>query len=89
MAEGYNALEFTPDFIRDFGGNVAASERAAVIKALGLLNENERHPSLRVHQLNGALEGSWSASAASALRITFLRLPGGRKQLLSCTRQYR
>ncbi len=53
-----------------------------------LLDEDERHPSLRVHELRGGLEGTWSASASDALRITFLRAEGGRKILLRCSRHY-
>ncbi len=58
------------------------------MKALGLLDANEQHPSLRVHQLSGGLEGSWSASASDELRITFVRSEAGRKVLLTCSRHY-
>lgn len=53
------------------------------------LDENERHPSLRVHELSGDMNGIWSASASDELRIEFVRLEGGRKLLLRCTRHYR
>ena len=52
------------------------------------LDEDERYPSLRVHQLSGDMTGIWSASASEDLRITFVRLEGGRKLLLRCTRHY-
>jgi len=55
---------------------------------LRLLDENEKHPSLRVHELTGDLSGIWSASASDGLRILFVRTPGGRKTLLRCTRHY-
>lgn len=53
-----------------------------------LLSQDERHPSLRVHELGGEMSGVWSASASDALRIAFLRLDGGRKVLLRCSRHY-
>lgn len=52
------------------------------------MDESERHPSLRVHELSGDLLGIWSASASDALRLLFARREGGRKLLLSCTRHY-
>lgn len=53
------------------------------------LDEDEGHPSLRVHELGGDMKGIWSASASDELRISFVRLKGGRKLLLRCTRHYR
>ncbi len=53
-----------------------------------LLDENEKHPSLRVHELRGDLAGTWSASASDELRMLFIRTEGGRKRLLRCTRHY-
>jgi len=38
---------------------------------------------LRVHELGGQLKGIWSASASKSLRITFARLDGGYKLLLT------
>ena len=58
------------------------------MRALRLLDENEKHPSLRVHQLTGILAGTWSASASDELRLLFARLEGGRKVLIRCTRHY-
>lgn len=52
-----------------------------------LLSQDERHPSLRVHELGGEMEGIWSASASDALRITFMRLDG-RRVLLRVSRHY-
>lgn len=83
-------LQFTIDFFEDLvSGDFTATERRRLIRALGLLDANERHPSLRVHRLHGTLDGVWSASASDELRITFLRLDGGRKRLLTCSRHYR
>jgi mRNA-degrading endonuclease YafQ of YafQ-DinJ toxin-antitoxin module len=58
-------------------------------KALRLLDVDERHPSLRVHELQGDLAGVWSASATDDLRIEFLRYADGKKILLRCSRHYR
>jgi mRNA-degrading endonuclease YafQ of YafQ-DinJ toxin-antitoxin module len=40
------------------------------------------------HELRGDLAGVWSASASKELRITFERIPGGRKRLLTCSHHY-
>lgn len=53
-----------------------------------LLDQDERYPSLRLHELRGDLAGTWSVSASDDLRLVFLRTPGGRKTLLRCTRHY-
>lgn len=86
---GYKSLDFTETFLTTFAGrDFSATERRLIIKALRLLDENERHPSLRVHQLHGDREGSWSASASAELRVTFERQAGGRKRLLTCSHHY-
>jgi hypothetical protein len=51
-------------------------------------SHNERHPSLRVYLLHGDQAGIWSASASDELRMTFERLPDGRKLMLLCSRHY-
>jgi mRNA-degrading endonuclease YafQ of YafQ-DinJ toxin-antitoxin module len=89
MAGEYRTLEFTATFLTTFAGRAfTAADRSAILKALRLLDEDERHPSLRVHQLKGDLEGTWSASASGVLRVTFERLPDGRKRLLTCSKHY-
>ena len=89
MSDPFQSLDFTDTFLETFGSkDFTAAERKAVRKALRLLDTDERHPSLRVHQLRGDLAGLWSASASDALRLTFVRTPRGRKTLLSCTRHY-
>jgi len=90
LTAAYRPLEFTEEFLdtyvsRDF----PAADRALFKKALRLLDENEQHPPLRVHELRGPLAGVWSASASDALRLTFERLEGGRKRQLTCSRHYR
>lgn len=89
MGHEYANLDFTETFLTTFSSrDFSASERSAVLKALRLLDTDERHPSLRVHKLGGDREGSWSAATSSSLRLTFERLDGGRKRLLTCSRHY-
>jgi mRNA-degrading endonuclease YafQ of YafQ-DinJ toxin-antitoxin module len=85
----YETLQFTETFLEDFAGrHFTAADRQRIRRALRLLDSDERHPSLRVHELQGPLAGVWSASASDELRITFERLGGGKKVLLTCTRHY-
>jgi len=88
--ESYQSLEFTPDFFRDLlRGRFSASDVDRILRALSLLDSNERHPSLRVHQLHDDLEGQWSVSASHQIRITFRRLAEGRKEVVSVSRHYK
>ena len=89
MTESYQSLDFTDTFLETFGSkDFTAADRKAMRKALRLLDTDEKHPSLRVDQLQGDLTGLWSASAADALRLTFVRTGQGRKTLISCSRHY-
>ena len=89
MAEPFRSLDFTDTFLETFGSrDFTAAERKAIRKALRLLDSDERHPSLRVHQLQGDLTGLWSASASDVLRLTFVRAAQGRKTMVSCSRHY-
>lgn len=89
-SSSYQTLDFTPDFFRDLlRGRFSASEVDRILRALSLLDTNERHQSLRVHQLHDDLEGQWSASASDQLRITFRRIAGGRKEIVSVSRHYK
>ena len=83
----YRTLDFTEVWLEDFAG-FSRADRRRFLRALRLLDSNEQHPSLRVHELQGPLAGIWSASASDALRVTFERIPGGRKLLLTCSRHY-
>jgi mRNA-degrading endonuclease YafQ of YafQ-DinJ toxin-antitoxin module len=85
----YRSIDFTETFLatcssRDF----TPAQRRLFLKALRLLDDDERHPSLRVHPLRGDREGSWSASASRDLRMTFERLPDGHRRMLTCSRHY-
>ncbi|MFN8617417.1 MAG: hypothetical protein U0837_09990 [Dehalococcoidia bacterium] len=89
MSEYLRSLDLTIQFVDDLLNNrFSAAERSAVKKALELLDENDRHPSLRVHRLSGDEAGSWTCYATAAIRITFERLPEGHKRLLTLTRHY-
>jgi hypothetical protein len=89
MAGPFQSLDFTDSFLETFGSkDFSAGDRKAIRKALRLLDGDEKHPSLRVHQLQGDLLGLWSASASDALRLTFVRTGQGRKTLVSCSRHY-
>jgi hypothetical protein len=85
---GYNTLEFTPSFLESLSSRrFTAADQAAVLRALRLLDTNDRHPSLRVHELQGRQRSVWSASSRS-LRLHFLRMEDGRKRLLLVTKHY-
>lgn len=85
----FQTLELTPKFLDDFGSkDFSQPERRAIRRALQRLDEEERQPSLRVHQLTGDLAGTWSASASASLRIAFLRTADGRKIILGCSKHY-
>lgn len=91
MASGYeySSLDFTEAFLETYASKAFdEKERRLFRKALRLLDQDEKHPSLRVHKLHGDQEGSWSASASDELRMTFERLAAGRKRLLTCSRHY-
>jgi mRNA-degrading endonuclease YafQ of YafQ-DinJ toxin-antitoxin module len=83
----FQALVFTSEFLETYS-ELRPIEQRRIREALLRLDTNERHPSLRVHQLQGPLEGIWSASASDSLRITFERLPGGQKRVLECSRHH-
>lgn len=85
----YRSIAFTDTFLDTYAAkDFSAADRSAFRKALRLLDEDEKHPSLRVHLLRGDRQGSWSASAGRALRMTFIREPDGRKLMLTCSRHY-
>jgi len=86
----YRTLDFTETFLETYAPrDFSKVDRTRFRKALRLLDDDdEAHPSLRVHQLAGDRAGSWSASASEVLRMTFERRPGGRKRMLTCSRHY-
>lgn len=89
MTREFRTLEFSGTFLETFASkDFTAADRKALLKALRLLDQDERHPSLRVHKLEGDRGGSWSASASGSLRITFDRIESGRKALIACSKHY-
>lgn len=87
--ESFPSFEFSVTFFESLiEPDFTNSDRRRLVRALRLLHANERHPPLRVHQLQGEWARVWSASASDVLRITFRRLPEGRKKLLTCSRHY-
>ena len=91
MAGGafYETLVVCDEFLETFGSkDFKDADRKQFRKALRLLDQNETHPSLRVHELEGPLKGVWSASASDVLRMTFVRIAGGKKAMLTCSRHY-
>ena len=88
-ARPYRTLRFTPTFLETLlAKEFSASDRRALIKALSLLDSNEKHPPLRVYELKEALAGFWSVSASQSLRMTFIREPNGTKRLMTCSHHY-
>ncbi|MCC7365712.1 MAG: DNA helicase [Dehalococcoidia bacterium] len=84
----YPSLILTDTFLRSLLSlRLTAAEQRQVLKSLALLEADERHPSLRVHLLQGTMAGTWSASASDVLRIRFTR-DGNRKVLLDVSRHY-
>jgi len=62
-------LRYTNRFQRAYTG-LTAENTERVKKALRLLVENPRHPSLHVRRIQGT-EGIWEARAGLSIRLTF------------------
>ena len=85
----FDSLGFSDEFFSAFADRrYTPQDRARVLKALDLLDKNEKHPSLRVHALKGNLAGLWSASVTDYIRIHFVRLPNGRRRCVNLTKHY-
>ena len=87
MATGFQTLDFTPEFLEALV-RLSKSDSKKIVKALALLDANEKSPGLEVHQLKGDLTGVWTAKASKGLRITFERTANGRKAMLTCSQHY-
>ena len=83
----YATLLFTSEFVESLE-KLSPADIRRVRHALGLLDENDRHPSLNVHPLKGQQAGLWTAYASKSLRITFERMEGGRKRLMEASHHY-
>lgn len=64
------ALVFTKPFVRDFQG-LPAEIQTEIEKALRLLVENPRHPSLQTKKMRPASRGIFEARVTQAYRLTF------------------
>jgi mRNA-degrading endonuclease YafQ of YafQ-DinJ toxin-antitoxin module len=85
----YTSLDFTETFLETYASrDFSKADQAQFKKALRLLDQNERHPSLKIHPLHGDQEGAWAADASDVLRMTFERRSGGRKRMLTCSQHY-
>ena len=85
----YGTIESTKTLLETLRSReCSAAGRRQFLDALGRLDTDERHPSFRVHSLEGRRAGLWSASDSRRLRMTFERAEGGRKRLLACSRHY-
>ena len=62
-------LEYTDRFQRAYN-DLTDQDAERVKKALRLLAENPRHPSLRVKRMQGT-DQIWEASASLSIRLTF------------------
>ena len=58
------------DRFRQVYQELTAEEQALADKALRLLADNLRHPSLQVKKIKGT-EGIWEARASRSIRLTF------------------
>jgi Txe/YoeB family toxin of Txe-Axe toxin-antitoxin module len=87
VAVTFETIDFTPEFLQNLVA-LSNADGKKVVKALSLLDSNERHPSLGVHQLKGELDGVWTAKASKGLRITFQRDAKRRKTMLTCSQHY-
>ncbi len=82
-----DSLAFSTDFLDSLRG-LSSSDQGRIFRALALLDENERHPSLNVHPLKGQQAGLWAAYETKSLRIVFRHIDGSRKELLSASQHY-
>lgn len=58
----YRTLIVTPEFLSTLvRKEFSAAEQRRFLRALDLLDENEHHPSLRSHPLQGKVAGFWPA----------------------------
>lgn len=80
-------LQLTTEFLDSFT-HLSTTNQGRISRALERLNQNERHPSLEVHQLKGDQAGLWAAYASKSLRITFRRLDNGQKELVEASQHY-
>ena len=69
-------IVYSPEFAKKLKRLDAHIQRRA-LKSENLFKENPLHPSLRLHQLHGFLEGIWSISVTEKVCILFQREENG------------
>ena len=67
---------YHPDFVKELR-ELETSIQLRAIKTEDLFRDNPLHSSLRLHQLSGKLQGSWSISVNMKVRILFVRQENG------------
>jgi mRNA-degrading endonuclease YafQ of YafQ-DinJ toxin-antitoxin module len=80
VALTYRTLDFTAEFLQDLV-RLSTADGRKIVKALELLDRNEKTPGLEVHQLTGALTGTWSVKASKGLRLTGLQAGRSHRRL--------
>lgn len=75
----FEYIDRTDAFLHDYE-DLPKDIQERVEKAIALLADNIRHPSLKARKIRGA-EEIWEARATINYRITFRILPGGILQL--------
>ncbi|MFA6429463.1 MAG: type II toxin-antitoxin system mRNA interferase toxin, RelE/StbE family [Patescibacteria group bacterium] len=71
-----SAILYHPAFVRDVKKlDKKIVERAGKMEKV--FRANPLHPSLRLHQLKGSLQGLWSMSITEKIRIIFSRMDNG------------
>lgn len=83
----YQSVVFTTEFMLSLT-KLSRADQRRILRALELLDTNERHPSLNVHQLSGQQAGLWTAYATKSLRITYRRLDEGYKEVVEASHHY-
>lgn len=83
----YKTLAFTTEFF-DSLTSFPREDIRRIGTALKQLDADETFPSLQVHQLKDQRTRLWTAYATRNIRITFRRLPDGRKELMEASHHY-
>jgi len=67
---------YHPKFVDEFK-NLDPTIQTRAVKTEKIFRTNPLHPSLRLHQLTGALKESWSISVTMKVRIIWKRMASG------------
>jgi len=69
-------IEYTRNFVKELK-KLAKELAALAAKKEALFKQDPLHPSLRLHELHGNLQGLWSISVTRKYRIIFERMDDG------------